>query len=43
MHPFLFLQDCDSLAYDVGILVHKMSGGVGPELVHPNNSVKVNF
>ncbi|XP_059216395.1 phosphoacetylglucosamine mutase [Stomoxys calcitrans] len=36
-------EDCESLAYDVGILVHKMAGGVGPELVHPNNTVKAHF
>ena len=41
---YLFqLQECDSLAYDVGILVQKMAGGVGPALAHPNNSVKAHF
>ncbi|XP_005181704.1 phosphoacetylglucosamine mutase [Musca domestica] len=36
-------EDCESLAYDVGILVHKMAGGVGPDLVHPNSCVKAHF
>lgn len=32
------LQDVLQLAYEVGRLVQKLAGGVGPELVNPSNN-----
>ncbi|EDW78771.1 uncharacterized protein Dwil_GK12616 [Drosophila willistoni] len=31
-------EDTVSLAHEIGILVQRLAGGVGPELVHPNNA-----
>lgn len=34
-----FSQEADRLAYEVGVLVHKMAGGVGPEPVQPEKKI----
>lgn len=31
-------QDTDNLAYEIGVLVQKLAGGVGPELTKANNA-----
>lgn len=36
LYEYFYLQDAIALAYEVGVLVQQMAGGVGPQLVKPD-------
>ncbi|CAD7002284.1 phosphoacetylglucosamine mutase [Ceratitis capitata] len=36
-------DETESLAYEVGNLVHQLAGGVGPELIHPGKTISAHI